>query len=170
MSLSALEEKLKPEVLANFEEIEALYKKLHKVQSRRLETMTLGEEVNARSEKSYEKQREELVGQVEQVRLHNNRIEELVTQLKQLSQRLNALEGQLLRLAEQCKVARDEFLKEYRGHELDPNWMERVADLPGKGWKTFTPSISRQRPTCAPRSAPWRRMAACRSPSSAAST
>ncbi len=32
MSLSALEEKLKPEVLANFEEIEALYKKLHKMQ------------------------------------------------------------------------------------------------------------------------------------------
>ena len=28
LSLSALEEKLKPEVLANFEEIEALYKKL----------------------------------------------------------------------------------------------------------------------------------------------
>src|ERR1700722_9227692 len=40
MSLSALEEKLKPEVLAGFEEIEALYKKLHKMQSRRLETMT----------------------------------------------------------------------------------------------------------------------------------
>ncbi len=138
MSLSALEEKLKPEVLANFEEIEALYKKLHKVQSRRLETMTLGEEMNARSEKSYEKQREELVALVEKVRLHNNRIEELVTQLKQLSQRLNTLEGQLLRLGEQCKVSRDEFLKEYRGHELDPNWMERVAHLPGRGWKTFT--------------------------------
>ncbi len=138
MSLSALEEKLKPEVLANFEEIEALYKKLHKVQSRRLETMTLGEEINARSEKSYEKQREELVGRVEQVRLHNNRIEELVTQLKQLSTRLNQLEGQLLRMGEQSKVPRDEFLKEYRGHELDPNWMERVAHLSGRGWKTFT--------------------------------
>ena len=33
MSLSALEEKLKPEVLANFEEIEVLYKKLHKMQT-----------------------------------------------------------------------------------------------------------------------------------------
>ena len=32
MSLSALEEKLKPEVLATFEEIESLYKKLHKMQ------------------------------------------------------------------------------------------------------------------------------------------
>ena len=105
LSLSALEEKLKPEVLATFEEIEALYKKLHKMQTRRLETMTSGEEVSTRSEKTYEKPREELVGKVEQVRLHNNRIEELVTQLKQLNQRLNALEGQLLRMAESCKVA-----------------------------------------------------------------
>ena len=137
ISLSALEEKLKPEVLATFEEIEALYKKLHRVQHRRLETMTSGEEVTTRSEKSYERQREELVSKVEQVRLHNNRIEELVTQLKQLNQRLTAMEGQLMRMAEGSKVNREEFLKNYRGHELDPNWLERVAKLPGKGWKVF---------------------------------
>ncbi|HTC12536.1 MAG TPA: RNA polymerase sigma factor RpoD [Acetobacteraceae bacterium] len=137
MSLSALEEKLKPEVLANFEEIEGLYKKLHKMQSRRLETMTSGEEVTTRSEKSYERVREELVSKVEQVRLHNNRIEELVTQLKQLNQRLNTLEGQLLRMAEAHKVNREDFLHQYRNHELDPNWLERVSQLPGKGWKVF---------------------------------
>jgi RNA polymerase primary sigma factor len=137
LSLSALEEKLKPEVLATFEEIEGLYKKLHKMQSRRLETMTAGEEMSVRSEKSYEKLREELVSKVEQVRLHNNRIEELVMQLKQLNQRLTALEGQLLRMAESCKVPRDEFLHHYRGNELDPNWPERIAALPGKGWKLF---------------------------------
>jgi RNA polymerase primary sigma factor len=137
LSLSALEEKLKPEVLVTFEEIEALYKKLHKMQSRRLETMTAGEEMSVRSEKSYEKLREELVSKVEQVRLHNNRIEELVMQLKQLNQRLTALEGQLLRMAESCKVPRDEFLHHYRGNELDPNWLERIAALPGKGWKLF---------------------------------
>ena len=51
MSLSALEEKLKPEVLATFEEIENLYKKLHKMQHRRLETITSGEEMTSRSEK-----------------------------------------------------------------------------------------------------------------------
>lgn len=137
MSLSALEEKLKPEVLATFEEIEGLYKKLHKMQFRRLETMTSGEEVTTRSEKTYERAREELVAKVEQVRLHNNRIEELVTQLKQLNQRLNALEGQLMRMAEASKVNREDFLKQYRGHELDPNWLERVAASPSKGWKTF---------------------------------
>ena len=137
LSLSALEEKLKPEVLETFEEIEGFYKKLHKMQSKRLETLTQGEEMNLRSEKSYEKLREELVSKVQQVRLHNNRIEELVTQLKQLTQRLNGLEGQLLRFAESSKVARDDFLARYRGNELDPNWMETVAALPGKGWKSF---------------------------------
>jgi RNA polymerase primary sigma factor len=137
LSLSALEEKLKPEVLATFEEIEGLYKKLSKMQTRRLETLTSGEEMSSRSEKSYEKLREELVAKVQSVRLHNNRIEELVMQLKQLTQRLNGLEGQMLRLAESCKVSRDDFLVKYRDHELDPNWMETVAVLPGKGWKTF---------------------------------
>ena len=137
LSLSALEEKLKPEVLETFEEIENLYKKLQKMQNKRLETLTSGEEMNAKSEKGYEKLREELVGRVQQVRLHNNRIEELVTQLKQLTQRLNGLEGQLLRFAETSKVARDDFLARYRGNELDPNWMETVAVLPGKGWKAF---------------------------------
>jgi RNA polymerase primary sigma factor len=137
MSLSALEEKLKPEVLATFEEIEALYKKLHKMQHRRLETMTSGEDVSSRSEKTYEKSRDELVQKVGQVRLHNNRIEELVMQLKQLNQRLTTLEGQLMRMAEGCKVPRDEFLKQYRGEELDPNWLERVGVLSSKGWKAF---------------------------------
>ena len=137
MSLSALEEKLKPEVLANFEEIENLYKKLHKMQHRRLETITSGEEMSTRSEKGYEKTREELVEKVGQVRLHNNRIEELVSQLKLLNQRLTTLEGQLMRMAESCKVAREDFLKHYRGQELDPNWLEKVGKLPGKGWKAF---------------------------------
>jgi len=137
LSLSALEEKLKPEVLAHFEEIEALYKKLHKLQSRRLESMTAGEEVSARSERSYEKLREELVSKVEQVQLHNNRIEELVMQLKLLNQRLTGLEGQLLRLAEGCKVPRDDFLHQYRGNELDPNWVDKIRALSGKGWKQF---------------------------------
>ena len=137
LSLSALEEKLKPEVLANFEEIEALYKKLQKMQTRRLGAITGGEAMSVRSEKSYEKLRDELVQKVEQVRLHNNRIEELVMQLKELNKRLLAQEGPLMRLAESCKVSREDFLAQYHGQELDPNWLERVGKLPGKGWRTF---------------------------------
>ena len=137
MSLSALEEKLKPDIFKYFEEIEKLYEKLAKIQQKRLDNLTAGADVNTRSEKNYEKLRDELVAKVEQVRLHNNRIEELVAQLKVLNQRLNGLEGQILRLAETSKVTREEFLQHYRGREMDPNWMNDVGALPGKGWKTF---------------------------------
>ena len=136
LSLSALEEKLKPDVLVRFEEIEGGYKKLSRTQTKRLETITSGESLAGRSEKAYEKSRDDLVKAVEQVHLHNNRIEELVEQLKTLNQRLTGLEGQLLRLAEAAKVKRDEFLREYRGYELDPGWIERMA-AKGKAWKLF---------------------------------
>jgi RNA polymerase primary sigma factor len=137
LSLSALEEKLKPEALKAFEEIESLYNKLHKLSSKRMDAYTSGGETSARSEKTYEKQRQELVALVEKVQLHNNRIEELVDQLKGLNRRLTTLEGQVLRLAEANKVKRDEFIEQWRGSEMDPAWFERIAKLPGKGWKSF---------------------------------
>jgi RNA polymerase primary sigma factor len=137
LSLSALEEKLKPEALATFEEIEALYGKLQKLQAQRMEAYTAGGELAAKAEQAYLAQRGELVALVEKVHLHNNRIEELVDQLKGLNRRITGFEGQVLRLAEASKVKRDDFLQHWRGAEIDPGWMDRVATLPGKAWKTF---------------------------------
>ena len=42
-----------------------------------------------------------------------------------------------MRYAESHGVARDEFLRHYQGWELDPNWMERVGSLGGRGWKNL---------------------------------
>jgi RNA polymerase primary sigma factor len=50
----------------------------------------------------------------------------------------------MLRFAESSKVSRDDFLVKYRDHELDPGWLEMVATLPGKGWKTFAQKHSIQ--------------------------
>ena len=142
LSLSALEEKLKPEVLANFEQIESLYGKLAKLSNKRMEAYTSGEELAGRGEKTYEKSRRELIALVEKVHLHNNRIEELVDQLKGLNRKLTVLEGQVLRLAEAQKVKREDFLQHWRGSELDPAWLERVGALPGKSWKAFVAKSS----------------------------
>jgi RNA polymerase primary sigma factor len=137
LSLSALEEKLKPEALAAFEAIEEAHDRLVKVSARRMEAYTSGNDLSDRSEKSYEKTRVELVALVEKVHLHNNRIEELVEQLKGLNRRLNTLEGQVLRLAEANKIKREDFLQHWRGAELDPGWFDRLEKLPAKGWKAF---------------------------------
>ena len=137
LSLSALEEKLKPEVLAAFDGIEALYARFAELSARRMEAYAAGQRLQPEGEGAYDRQRQDLVAAVQKVHLHNNRIEELVEQLKALNRKLTTLEGQVLRLAEANKVKREDFLQHWRGHELDPAWFDRLERLPGKGWKAF---------------------------------
>src|SRR6516225_8227285 len=42
-----------------------------------------------------------------------------------------------MRLAELHGVSREGFLRQYRGSELDPRWLNRVSKLGEKGWKNF---------------------------------
>jgi len=137
LSIAALEEKLTPEVLETFEQIAKTYKKLHKVQMARLDVIQNGDTVKPAQEKRFEKLRHELVGLMEDVHLNNNRIEQLMEQLYELNRLLLGTEGKLLRMATASKVKRDDFLERYRGSEHDPDWMETIAALPGKGWERF---------------------------------
>ena len=137
LSLAALEAKLTPGVLAIFEKITATYKKLHRLQVARLQAMQKGETIKPAQERRYERLRRALVHLMEDVHLNNLRIEQLVDQLYELNRELIGREGKLLRLATNCKVKREEFLEHYRGEELDPRWIDRVAEVPTRGWKRF---------------------------------
>jgi RNA polymerase primary sigma factor len=135
LSLSALEAKLTPEVIENFEKIAKTYKKLHKIQVTRIETLQAGEEIKTAQEKRYNKLRTELIELMEDVHLNNARIEQLVSQAYELNRVLIGFEGKMLRMAVNCKVKREDFLTHYQGQELDPAWVERIEKLPGKGWE-----------------------------------
>jgi RNA polymerase primary sigma factor len=137
LSLAALEAKLMPEILVNFEKIEATYKRLHRMLTQRLEALNRGEKIKPAAEKRYEKLKHELVELMERVHLNNIRIEQLVEQLYDYNRQLVGLEGRLLRLALACKIKREEFIEQYTGHELDSGWLERVSEL-GKGWKKLS--------------------------------
>jgi RNA polymerase primary sigma factor len=143
MSLSAMEQALMPSVLENFDGIADTYKKLAKVQEKRLAALQGGEEIPGQLEKRYQKLTHDMVELMEKVRLNNLRIEQLVQQLYLLNKRLMGLEGQLLRTAESCGVKREQFLERYYGDELDPNWLQRNAKM-GKGWKDFAAKRSRE--------------------------
>ena len=137
LSLSALEEKLKPEVLRNLTRIAKVYVEMSKVQNRRLSTLSRGQKPSAEFEKSYEKYRKKIVELVRQVHINANRIEQLKLQLYDLNRKLMMLEGKLLRLAEGFRIPRQDFLDNYLTHEIDPNWLDKVGKLSGKGWKDF---------------------------------
>src|SRR5260370_37857793 len=71
------------------------------------------------------------------LRLNQARIDALVEQLYDINKRLVGYEGRLMRLAESHGVAREDFLKNYQGSELDPLWLNRVSKLSAKGWKSL---------------------------------
>jgi len=81
--------------------------------------------------------KEEIISEVKSLRLNQARIDSLVEQLYDINKRLVSNEGRLMRLAESYGVARDDFLKQYMGNELDPRWLNRVSKLSAKGWKAL---------------------------------
>ncbi|RMF13524.1 MAG: RNA polymerase sigma factor RpoD [Alphaproteobacteria bacterium] len=137
MSLAAMEEHLKPEVLAKFEQITRTYAKLARLQDLRLQAATTeGDGLTASQERRYRKLRAELIELVRSIQFNNARIEELVENLYALNKRLLQLGGQMLRLAEAHRIPRSEFLAEYMGRELEEGWLERVAKKDRK-WARF---------------------------------
>ncbi|MDB5741200.1 MAG: polymerase, sigma 70 subunit, RpoD, partial [Alphaproteobacteria bacterium] len=137
LPLSAMEAALKPQVLASLDAIANLYKKLGKLQDASVEAALASDELSTGQERRFKKLRNETMDLVKSLKLNNNRIEALVDQMYGINRRLVGLEGKLLRLAESHGVDRAEFLKQYFGNELDPNWARRVGRLSGLGWHDF---------------------------------
>ena len=137
ISLSAMEEALKPEVLKKFDKIASTYKKLSKLREQLVDARLKNKALTPAQQKRYEKLKKELTVLMEVVHLNNNCIEALMDQLYGLNRRLRGFEGRLLRLAESYKVARESFLKHYFGRELDPRWLSRVRRLKEAGWGEF---------------------------------
>jgi RNA polymerase primary sigma factor len=137
LPLSAMEAALKPQVLETLDQIANLYKKLGRLQDASVEAALGADELSTGQERRFKKLRNDTVDLVKSLKLNNNRIEALVDQMYGINRRLVSLEGRLLRLAEAHGVAREDFLKEHFGNELDPNWARRVGRLSRTGWRDF---------------------------------
>ncbi|MGN6450081.1 MAG: RNA polymerase sigma factor region1.1 domain-containing protein, partial [Brucella intermedia] len=135
LSLAAMEAELRPQVMETLDLIADTYKKLRKLQDQQVEgRLAATGELSSSQERRYKELKDQLIKAVKSLSLNQNRIEQLVEQLYDINKRLVQNEGKLLRLAESFGVRREEFLKEYQGHELDPKWVERVSTLSARGW------------------------------------
>ena len=138
LSLAAMEAALKPQVLESLDRIANDYIKLSEMQDLRI-SAALSEtgSYSEADEETYQALRAEIVELVNELHLHNNRIEALIDQLYGINRRIMQIDSAMVKLADQARINRREFIEEYRGHELDPTWMERMAEKPGRGWQMF---------------------------------
>ena len=137
LSLAAMEAELKPKVVETFDLVATNYKKLRKLQDQLVERALKNDTLSSSQEKRYKALKDEIVAEIKSLSLNANRIESLVETLYDINKKLLGYEGRLLRLAEGYGVPREDFLNEYQGNELDPNWLRRVGRLKKKGWADF---------------------------------
>src|SRR5579864_8647853 len=137
MSLAAIEAELKPKVLETFDNIADSFKRLRRLQELDIQGKLHNETLSPAQERKSKKLKEEIIQEVKSLRLNQARIDTLVEQLYDINKRLVGHEGRLMRLAESHSVAREDFLRNYQGSELDPRRLNRVSKLSAKGWKNF---------------------------------
>src|SRR5215216_499449 len=137
LSLAAIESELKPKVLETFDTIADTYKKLRRLQDQDIANKLQNETLSPAQERKYKKLKDELITEVKSLRLNQARIDALVAQLYDINRKLVSHEGRLMRLADSHGVSREDFLKNYQGSELSPQWLNRVSKLSAKGWKGF---------------------------------
>ncbi|EBA01934.1 RNA polymerase sigma factor [Rhodobacterales bacterium HTCC2150] len=138
LSLAAMEAVLKPRVLETLEEIADYYAELSDMQDVRISaTLNESESYSSKEEDAYQALRTKIVDLVTSMHLHNNRIEALIDQLYGINRRIMQIDSSMVKLADQARINRKEFIDAYRGHELDPTWLETIAELPGRGWAAF---------------------------------
>src|SRR5437868_3462657 len=137
LSLAAIEAELKPKVVETFDNIADAYKRLRRLQDQDIQNKLRNDSLSPAQERRYKKLKDEIINEVKSLRLNQARIDALVEQLYDINKRLVGYEGRLMRLAEGHGVAREDFLKNYQGSELDPLWLNRVSKLSPKGWKSL---------------------------------
>jgi RNA polymerase primary sigma factor len=138
LSLAAMEAALKPRVLETLDRIAHDFDLLSEMQEERMNATLLEEgRFSATQEAQYQKLRAEIVELVNSLHLHNNRIEALVDQLYGINKRIMSIDSAMVKLADQARINRREFIDEYRGCELDPTWCDRMAEKPGRGWQAL---------------------------------
>ncbi len=134
-TLAAMETEIKPKVLKTINTLTKEYNKLIKYQKEKLECLLKSKDFSPSKEKTYEKIINDILVNIKTLQLSPSVLEDLVQRHYSENKKIISLEGNLLRLAMQQKISRNEFIKFYIGNEINPN-LKNFLDT-NEDWKKF---------------------------------
>ncbi len=134
-TLAAMETEIKPKVLHTVHTLTKEYNKLIKYQKEKLECVLNGKKFSTSKDKNYKKIVDDIIENIKSLQLSPSVLEELVQKHYSENKKIISLEGNLLRLALESKISRDEFIKFYVGNEINPNLKEFLDT--NEVWKKF---------------------------------
>ena len=120
-TLAAMENEIKPKVLQTVHNLTKEYNKLIKYQKEKLECLLNSKTFSTSKDKNYKNIVDSILNNIKSLQLSPSVLEELVQKHYVENKKILSLEGNLLRLAIDNKIPRDEFIKFYIGNEINPN-------------------------------------------------
>ena len=134
-TLAAMETEIKPKVLQTVYKLTKEYNKLIKYQKEKLDCVLNSQQFSLSKDKNYKKIVDDILENIKTLQLSPSVLEELVQKHYIENRKIISLEGNLLRLALNEKIPRDEFIKFYIGNEINPN-LKNFLDT-NDVWKKF---------------------------------
>ena len=134
-TLAAMESEIKPKVLQTVSLLKKEYNKLIKYQNEKLQCILNSANFSPAKEKSSQKIIKEILTKIKSLQLSPSVLEELVQKHYIENKKIISLEGNLLRLALDNNISRNEFIKFYVGNEINPN-LKIFLDT-NSTWKQF---------------------------------
>ena len=134
-TLAAMESEIKPKVLQTVHILTKEYRKLIKYQKEKLDCVLNSQTFSPSKEKGYTKIVNDILENIKSLQLSPSVLEELVQKHYVENKKIISLEGNLLRLAMDQKIPRNEFIKFYIGNEINPN-LKKFLDS-NSLWKQF---------------------------------
>ena len=134
-TLAAMESEIKPKVLKTVHLLTKEYRKLIKYQKEKLDCVLNSQVFSNSKERGHEKIVNEILENIKSLQLSPSVLEELVQKHYIENKKVVSLEGNLLRLAMDQKIPRNEFIKFYIGNEINPN-LKKFLDT-NTLWKQF---------------------------------
>ncbi len=134
-TLAAMETEIKPKVLETVHSLTKEYNKLIKYQNEQLQCILNSKKFSSSKETNYKKIVDNILNLIKSLQLSPSVLEELVQKHYSENKKIVSLEGNLLRLAIESKISRDEFIKFYIGNEINPNLKEFLDT--NEVWKKF---------------------------------
>ena len=134
-TLAAMESEIKPKVLKTVSLLTKEYNKLIKYQKEKLDCVLNSKTFSPAKEKGHDKIVNDILENIKSLQLSPSVLEELVQKHYIENKKIVSLEGNLLRLALDHKISRNEFIKFYIGNEINPN-LKKFLDT-NTLWKQF---------------------------------
>ena len=134
-TLAAMESEIKPKVLKTVNTLTKEYNKLIKYQKEKLDCVLNSQNFSPAKEKGHDKIVNDILENIKSLQLSPSVLEELVQKHYTENKKIISLEGNLLRLAMDHQIPRNEFIKFYIGNEINPN-LKKFLDT-NNVWKQF---------------------------------